>query len=39
MSELESADYEEGADLIKWIREKIEISKMGEVAKRLAEYL
>jgi len=36
MSELESADYEEGADLIKWIREKIEISKMGEVAKRLA---
>jgi len=35
MSELESADYEEGADLIAWIREKIDISKMGEVAKRL----
>jgi len=35
MSKLESADYEEGTDLIKWIREKINISKMGEVAKRL----
>jgi len=39
MSKLESADYEEGADLIKWIREKIDISKMGEVAKRLNEEL
>jgi len=37
MSELESSDYEEGADLMAWIREKIDISKMGEVAKRLAE--
>jgi PAS domain S-box-containing protein len=37
MSELESADYEEGADLVAWIREKIDISKMGEVARRLAE--
>jgi len=36
MSKLESADYEQGADLIKWIREKIDISKMGEVAQRLA---
>ena len=35
MTELESADYEENADLIVWIREKINISKMGEVAKRL----
>jgi len=37
MSELESADYEEGAGLMAWIREKIDLSKMGEVAKRLAE--
>ncbi|MDR2702389.1 MAG: Hpt domain-containing protein, partial [Spirochaetaceae bacterium] len=36
MSELESADYEEGAELVAWIREKIDISKMGEVAQRLA---
>jgi CheY-like chemotaxis protein len=35
MSELEKADYEEDADLVKWIREKIDISKMGEVAQRL----
>jgi hypothetical protein len=38
MSELESADYEEGADLTAWIRQKIDISKMGEVAERLARY-
>jgi CheY-like chemotaxis protein len=37
MTELESYDYEEGADLVMWIREKIDISKMGDVAKRLAE--
>jgi len=37
MKELENADYDEDADLIKWIREKIDISKMGDVAKRLAE--
>jgi len=35
MSELENANYEEDADLMVWIREKIDISKMGEVAKRL----
>jgi len=35
MSELEKADYEEDADLVKWIREKIDISKMSEVANRL----
>jgi CheY-like chemotaxis protein/HPt (histidine-containing phosphotransfer) domain-containing protein len=38
MSELEKADYEEGADLLAWIREKIDISKMDEVAERLAKY-
>jgi len=37
MKELESADYDEDADLITWMREKIDISKMGEVAKRLKE--
>jgi len=37
MLELESADYEEGADLVTWLRQKIDVSKMGEVAKRLAE--
>jgi len=36
MSELEKTDYEEDADLVKWIREKIDISKMSEVAQRLA---
>jgi CheY-like chemotaxis protein len=37
MSALESSDYEEDGDLVKWIREKIDISKMNEVAKRLEE--
>jgi PAS domain S-box-containing protein len=36
MSELESADYEEDADLVVWIKQKIDISKIGEVAERLA---
>jgi len=35
MSKLESCEYDEDADLITWIREKINISKMGEVIKRL----
>jgi len=37
MKELESNDYDEDADLITWIREKIDISKMGDVVQRLAE--
>jgi signal transduction histidine kinase/CheY-like chemotaxis protein/GAF domain-containing protein/HPt (histidine-containing phosphotransfer) domain-containing protein len=37
MKELESNDYDEDADLIAWIRKKIDISKMGEVAQRLKE--
>jgi len=36
MSKLESFDYDEDVELMSWIREKIDISKMGEVAKRLA---
>jgi CheY-like chemotaxis protein len=35
MSDLESADYEEGADLIAWLREKIGISEFAEAAERL----
>jgi CheY-like chemotaxis protein/HPt (histidine-containing phosphotransfer) domain-containing protein len=39
MSELEKNDYEEDAELITWLREKIDISRMGEAAKRLEEQL
>jgi CheY-like chemotaxis protein len=39
MSELEKNDYEKDAELITWLREKIDISKMGEAAKRLEEKL
>jgi hypothetical protein len=35
MSELESADYEEDADLVTWLREKIDISEFAEAAERL----
>lgn len=38
MDELETADYEEVADLVAWLREKIDISEIGEVAERLAKY-
>jgi len=37
MSELEKNEYDENGDLIKWIREKVDISKMNEVIKRLEE--
>jgi HPt (histidine-containing phosphotransfer) domain-containing protein len=37
MIKLESADYDKDADLITWIREKIDVSKVGEVTKRLKE--
>ncbi|MDR2730625.1 MAG: PAS domain-containing protein [Treponema sp.] len=36
MSELGGADYEEGADLVAWLKEKINISEISEVAARLA---
>jgi signal transduction histidine kinase/AmiR/NasT family two-component response regulator/HPt (histidine-containing phosphotransfer) domain-containing protein len=39
MSDLERNDYEEDTDLITWLREKINISKMGDAAKRLEEEL
>jgi len=38
MAELDKTDYEEDADLMAWIREKIVISEIGEVAERLAQY-
>jgi PAS domain S-box-containing protein len=37
MSELEKYDYDEGADLIAWLKEKINISEITEVATRLAK--
>jgi len=37
MSELENADYEEGAELMEWLRKKINVSKMREVVQRLKE--
>jgi PAS domain S-box-containing protein len=37
MKELEKADYDEDADLVTWIRGMIDISKLGDVAKRLKE--
>jgi HPt (histidine-containing phosphotransfer) domain-containing protein len=39
MLELEKADYEEDAELVAWLRERIDVSEMGEVAQRLAGYL
>jgi len=38
MSELEKNDYEEGADLILWLREKIETSDFAEAAERIVNY-
>ena len=38
MEELESADYEKEADLIAWLREKIDVVNYLEVVERLAEY-
>jgi len=38
MSELESADYEEDADLVTWLKEKIVVSEITETATRLAQY-
>jgi len=38
LSVLESSDYEEDGDLIKWIRDKIEISDFIEISERLKKY-
>ena len=37
MSELEKYDYDEGDDLIEWLKEKINISEITEVAARLSQ--
>jgi PAS domain S-box-containing protein len=37
MSELDKNDYEEGSDLVAWLKEKIVVSEIGEVAERLAQ--
>jgi len=37
MSELEKYDYDEGADLVAWIKDKINISEITEVAARLSQ--
>jgi PAS domain S-box-containing protein len=38
MSELDNYSYDEGADLAAWLKEKIVISEIDEVAARLAQY-
>jgi len=38
ISELDSFAYEEGADLVAWLKEKIVISEIDEMAARLAQY-
>jgi hypothetical protein len=38
MSELDSFSYDENADLVAWLKEKIVISEIDEVAARLARY-
>jgi signal transduction histidine kinase/DNA-binding response OmpR family regulator len=38
MAELESADYEQDADLITWLKEKIDTSEIAVAARRLSEY-
>jgi len=37
ISELDKYDYDEGADLITWLKEKISISEMTEIVTRLAK--
>jgi len=39
MAELESANYEEDAELVAWLREKINISEIAETAEQLAKHL
>jgi CheY-like chemotaxis protein len=39
MSELESADYDEDAELLTWLKEKIDISEIAEASARLHDFL
>jgi HPt (histidine-containing phosphotransfer) domain-containing protein len=38
MSELDKYDYEEDAELVAWLKEKINVSEFAETAERLAKY-
>jgi len=38
MSELAAYDYEEDADLVAWLKEKIDVSEIDEAAQRLSGY-
>jgi HPt (histidine-containing phosphotransfer) domain-containing protein len=38
MSELESADYEQDADLVAWLSEKIYASAFSEIAEKISNY-
>jgi len=38
MSDLENADYEQDADLVAWLREKINNSELTEIAERINNY-
>jgi HPt (histidine-containing phosphotransfer) domain-containing protein len=38
MAELESASYVSGSDFVTWLREKINVSEISEVAERLMKY-
>jgi CheY-like chemotaxis protein len=39
MKELEKAEYDEEGDLVTWMREMIDMSKLGDVAKKLKDVL
>jgi PAS domain S-box-containing protein len=38
MEELEKTDYEEDADLVAWLKERLEVSDMDEITQRLVDY-
>jgi hypothetical protein len=38
MFELESADYEQGADFVAWLREKIIVSEFSEITEGITNY-
>ena len=38
MSELESADYEQGVDFLAWLREKIIVSEFSEIEERITNF-
>jgi HPt (histidine-containing phosphotransfer) domain-containing protein len=38
MSELDSADYKQGADFVAWLREKIIVSEFSGIAEKISNY-